>query len=138
MNLKFTYFSKVENGKLSKSASKAIRSDLSTFEGKRIVITISKAKSQRTVMQNALYWVYVTMIANELGYDKNEMHEVIKFKFMKCEKINEKTGEVMQYLKSTTDLSKSDFADLISDLQRWAAESLGIVLPEPGQQIELL
>lgn len=137
MNLKFTYFSKVENGLLSKSASKAIRSDLTNFEGKRIVITISKAKSQRTVSQNALWWVYVTMIANELGYSKEEMHEVIKFKFMKCEKVNEKTGEVMQYLKSTTDLSKMDFADLINDLQRWAAESLGIVLPEPGQQIEI-
>lgn len=45
MNLKFTYFSKVENGKLSKSASKAIRNDLTGFEGKRVVITISKAKS---------------------------------------------------------------------------------------------
>jgi hypothetical protein len=137
MNLKFTYFTSVKDGRLQKHITNAIRNDLSTFEGKRIVITISKAKSQRTVLQNSLYWVYVTMIANELGYDKNEMHEVIKFKFMKCEKVNEKTGEVMQYLKSTTDLSKMDFVDLINDLQRWSAESLGIVLPEPGQQIEI-
>ena len=44
----------------------------------------------------------------------------------------------MQYLDSTTKLTKSDFADFIADLQRWAVESLNVLLPEPGKQIELM
>lgn len=138
MNLKLTYISTVTNGKLSKASSKEIAADLINFEGKKVEITLSKAGSKRSLMQNALYWVYVTILASEIGYTKNEMHEIIKFKFLKREKVNEKTGEVMQYLDSTTKLTKSDFADFIADLQRWAVESLNVLLPEPGKQIELM
>ena len=138
MNYKLTYCSTVTNGRLQKSTANAIRSDLAGFEGKRVEITISRAKSKRSTLQNALYWVYVTILADELGYTKQEMHDVIKYKFLKYEKVFEKTGEILMTFGSTTQLSRSDFADLIDELQRWAAESLGVVLPEPGKQIEML
>lgn len=137
-NFKISYFSNVNGGRLSKAVHSEIAKDLQQFEGKRVEITIRKADSKRSIMQNALYWVYVTILACELGYTKEEMHEVIKFKFLKREKVSEKTGEIFQYLDTTTKLTKSEFADFITDLQKWSAENLNINLPEPGKQIELL
>lgn len=48
-----------------------------------------------------------------------------------------KVERFISILESTTKLSKSQFADLVSDLQRWAAETFNINLPSPGEQTDL-
>jgi hypothetical protein len=64
---------------------------------------IVKAKSKnRSTQQNRYYWMLVTIIANELGYSREEMHSIIGYKFLKREKVDEKTGEVFEYIESTT------------------------------------
>jgi hypothetical protein len=78
--------------------------------------------------------MYVTIMSNELGYTKDEMHEILKYKFLKKEKVNENTGEIFEYIGSTAKLTKGEFVDLIEDLVRWSSESLGIILPMPGEQ----
>ncbi len=135
--MKQTFYTDVKNGKLQKNVSTHLRTFIGTFEGKRIQITIEKIKSQRSAQQNALWWVYMTILSKELGYTKDEIHEICKYKFLKREKVDEKTGEIFPYLESTTKLSKSEFADLVSDLQRWAAETFNINLPSPGEQTDL-
>lgn len=136
--MKRQYYSDVKNGKLQKNISELIAVELKAYEGKRVEISIQKLKSERSIQQNRYYWMLVTILANELGYDKEDMHEICKFKFLKREKVIEGSGEVLEYLKSTTTLSKADFADMTSDLIRWAVESFGIVLPLPGEQLSLL
>ena len=79
----------------------------------------------------------MTILSTELGYSKDEIHEICKFKFLKREVVDENTGLVLEYLGSTADLNKSEFADMTSDLIRWAAENFNIVLPLPGEQTEL-
>lgn len=138
MSTKLTYYSSVKEGRLQKNVSKTILSDLSHFEGRRVEITIQKLKSSRSLQQNRLWWLYVTIIAKEIGYTKEELHEILKFKFLKREKVDEKTGEVFEYLESTTKLGKSDFADMVNDLIQWSAETFGISLPLPNEQTELL
>lgn len=64
------------------------------------------------------------------------MHEVLKFKFLKSELVNEKTGEVFEYLRSTADLTKSEFGELVDSMIQWASE-MNIKLFEPNQQLEL-
>jgi len=59
----------------------------------------------------------------------------MKFKFLKRERVIEKTGEILEYIESTTTLGKSDFADMVTDMVRWAA-SMGIIIPLPGEQLE--
>jgi len=46
-------------------------------------------------------------------------------------------GEFITRIKSTTELSTSEFMDFIADIQRWSAELFGVVIPDPGQQIHL-
>lgn len=133
--MKLEYYSEVKNGYLSKSVRNKIASDLLQFEGKRVEIRIEKLKSKRSIQQNRYWWLAMTILGNELGYSKEETHELMKFKFLKRERVIEKTGEILEYIESTTTLSKSDFADMVTDMVRWAA-SMGIVIPLPGEQLE--
>lgn len=135
-DLKFTYYPTVREGAIPKSISRSVKEALRYFDGRKIEITIRKARSMRTSDQNALYWVYVTILSQELGYRKEEIHEILKYMFLKTEVTDEKTGEMFTYIRSTTMLTKSEYSDFISEVQRWSAEH-GVILPEPNSQIEM-
>jgi hypothetical protein len=137
MSIALTYYSNVKDGKLQKNVRVQIANELKEFEGKRIEIKIQKLKSIRSHQQNRLWWLYMTMLSVDTGYTKDEMHEICKFKFLKRSKVVEKTGEILEYLESTTKLNKSEFADMVSELIRWSAETLDIVLPLPNEQIDI-
>jgi len=110
-----------------------LQSGWSEFE-----VTICKKSKHRSVSQNRWYWQCVTILANELGYSKDQMHEICKFKFLKHELVDEKTGEVFEYLKSTTELTTTEFSTLIESLIQWSAETFNCVLPYPNEQTTLL
>lgn len=104
------------------------------FEGKQIEIVVQKKRNVRSLQQNRLWWLYVTIISESLGYEKDEMHDILKFKFLKRERVVESTGEIIPYLESTTRLTRSEFSNVVDAVIRWAAE-MDIVLPEPNHQL---
>lgn len=134
MELELIYFSEVKDGKLQLNVREKIANEITHFNGKRVEVRIRKLRSKRSGAQNRLWWVYMTILSNELGYSKDEIHELCKFKFLKREKVFEKTGEIFEYIESTTKLTKSEFSDMTGEMIRWAAESFDINLPEPGEQ----
>jgi len=136
--MKLEYHSNVKQGQLQMNVRKQIAKELKHFEGKRVEIKIQKLQSIRSIQQNRYWWVCMTILSNETGYTKEEIHEISKFKFLKREKVVEKTGEILPYIESTTKLKVSEFADLVSELQRWASETLNVYLPSPNEQIDLL
>lgn len=131
------FFSIIKEGRLQNNVSQQIKDLLPTFEGKRVVVKIEKVKSNRSDQQNKLYWVYNDILSKEIGYDKNELHEIIKYKFLTKEKVDENTGEVYNYVGSTAKLNKSEFADFVSELQRWANETFNCYLPSPNEQLTI-
>lgn len=70
-----------------------------------------------------------------------EQGTFIKIFIAKCSRpkmaYNEKTGEVKDCIGKTSGLTKSEFMDFVADVQQWAAESLGIYVPEPNEEMEL-
>lgn len=137
MSIELKYYSNVsEEGRLQKNVSEKIAYELKHFSGKRVEITIKKLSSTRSSRQNRLWWLYMTILSKEIGYTKDEMHDICKFKFLKKEKIDEKTGEVFEYIGSTSKLTKSEFSDLTADLIRWASETFNVILPLPDEQLE--
>jgi hypothetical protein len=86
-----------------------------------IEITITKYNPSRSVSQNRLYRVYLGLISDYTGDDENELHEMLKNKFLKG--------------KSTTQLDTKGFADYLEKIRRYSAE-VNITLPLEGQ-IEL-
>lgn len=137
MEMKIEVYGKVEGGKLCGFSRKRLAAELLQFEGKPVRVVIEKKKSMRSVQQNRLWWLYMNILSAEIGYTKDEMHEIAKYKFLKTEKVDERTGEVFPYIGSTAKLSKSEFSDLTAELQQWASETFNVVLPSPDEQIYL-
>ena len=121
--IEITYFGSVsDDGKLKIRDRSGFDKYLLQFRGKDVTIDIKKKVAKRSVGQNRLWWVYMTILSNDIGYTKEEIHEICKFKFLQLEKVNERTGEVFKYCGSTSKLNKAEFSDLVAELQRWCAE----------------
>ena len=96
-------------------------------DGTKVEVEITETPDIRTNKQNKLWWSWMKIIGNELGYSKNEIHDILKYKFLLREEIND--GETTQHLKSTSTLTKTEFNKLTQDVFFWANDTLNINLP---------
>lgn len=135
--MKLELITNIKGGKMQPKHARMLLDYMATLEGKAVHITIDKHSGKRSNRQNALWWVYVTILASEIGYNKNEMHEILKMKFLKKQKVDEKTGECFEYLGSTTELNKTEFGEMINSLVQWASETFNVVMPLPETQLEI-
>lgn len=131
------YYSDVKDGKLQNNVRQLIAKELPNFNGKRVEITIKKIVAKRSLQQNKYWWVLVKIIADEVDYDKDTLHEILKYKFLKKEFVIEQTAEVVEYVGSTAKLNKNEYSELIFNLKTWALDTFGINLPEPGENFNL-
>ena len=90
-------------------------------------VVIKPYKRNRTVEQNDYYWTVLTHISQETGYTKDDLHDMMRYKFLGMQK-KEVAGVVIEYLPSTTKLKVGDMADYITQIDQWSAER-GIALP---------
>jgi len=133
--MKQEYISTVKEGKLQMNVSKMIAHILSKFEGKRVIITIEKLSSKRSSQQNRLLHMHIGILAKEFGFTLEEMKSALKTKFLITDKVCEKTGEIMQYIKDTSALSKDEFSEFIERVIQFGAE-YGVILPLPDDLLE--
>lgn len=141
--MKFVFYGKTENGKPKIARRSEMDEVLQSFEGKEWQLTIEKKKKSRSLNQNAYYWgVVIPMVRaalHDLGMklSRQEVHELLKLKFLKKEIINENTGEVFEYIGGSSELTTTEFMDFIAELQQWSAEYLNIVIPSPNEQVNI-
>jgi len=135
--------SEVKNGSLTRNRN-LIKDAIATFEGKQIVIKIEKLKKKRSTQQNRYMWsVIVPIVRNclkESGniFNDEQTHELIKYKFLKeTILIKEETGEFVERIKSTTELSTSQINDYFALIKEWVFDFWGVEIPEPNQEIFL-
>ncbi len=124
----------VKGGKLKFDTPEQFLVYLSGFENKRFQLSLQREKNARTLSQNRYYWgVIIEILSDVFGYDKEEMHEALKFKFLK------KYGDTdLVTVGSTAKLSIAGFADYIDEIIRWASVEYQIVIPDAdGGDIEL-
>ena len=134
--MNFKFYRKVnEDGTIP--GSQDIRDAVKSFFGKEIEIVIRKKTKKRTNDQNEMFWAYMTMIGNDLGYTKNEMYKLAVGKFLTEETIIEKTGEIILTTKKTSELNTKEFGVFIDRIIEWASVDFGIVFPTEGQQVEI-
>jgi hypothetical protein len=114
-----------------------IRSILMSGKGS-IRIEIMEHRPRRTDRQNRYYWpCFVQPLAEFLREqgdltEDEEAHELIKAKFLRKTIVNKKTGEVMEYVGSTTDLTTKEFNEYLNRVAFWLADMFGIVVPDPN------
>jgi hypothetical protein len=126
-NTLMKHYGKIKNLKIDFLDEERFVEDLVKLEGKDIVFTLKENKDFRTNQQNKLWWKYMQIMGNELGYDKDEMHDICKLKFLKRERYED--GIRVEYLKSTAQLTKKEFKKLVDDVIIWAAKTFSINLP---------
>jgi midasin (ATPase involved in ribosome maturation) len=141
--MKIQIISNVINGKLNRNRNLLIDA-IQSFEGKEISITIEKAKKQRSNCQNAYYWGVVIKIVKSCLKSSgnilsdNDTHDLLRLKFLKATiNVNETTGECIERIKSTTELSTSEFMEYIAEIQKFAAEYFNTIIPDPNENLIL-
>lgn len=133
----------ITNGKVTRNLN-LLRDAFASFEGKDIVITLDKVKKKRSNPQNSYYWSTIIPIMRnalkEAGHTltNENTHELLKLRFLKeTVLINEDTGEFIERIKSTTELSTSGMMDYFAEITVFAAEYFGVQIPEPNDIIRL-
>lgn len=121
-------FGTVKNGKLILNNERRFNDNLNIFEGEEIEIRIKVRTNNRSNEQNSLYWKWINIMSEETGFTKEEMHELIKYKFLKRTSINNNGVEEVK-LKSTTTLTVKEFTKLMDDILYWSNNTLNINLP---------
>jgi hypothetical protein len=93
-------------------------------------VEVKEWKPQRTPTQNATMWAWYTIIGNHLGYTKNEMHDILREEFLPV-RCAEFKGREVHLLTSTSgkDWTVDKEAAYLSQIERFAATELGIILP---------
>ena len=96
----------------------------------RIIVTQSEAK--RRSEQNAFYWgAVITQIAEQAWvsgrqFSKETWHEMYARMFGVCEDITLPNGEVVTKRLSTTEMTVSQFAEYMQQVQAHAAIEYGV------------
>lgn len=87
----------------------------------------------RSRAQNDYWWVCMTILANEIGYTKEQISILIKnhFKWY-TEFVNKKTGEVLKEYQSSANWNKKEFSENTEHLLRFAWEH-GIQIQTPEE-----
>lgn len=117
---------KIKNSKLELNDPDLFSLYLGTLESKEITVLVEKKKKHRTIKQNAYYWTCLSIIGNELGYTKEEIHSTFKAMFLV-----DRTGKI-PVVRSTTNLTTAEFTEYFDKIIYKVAD-LGITLPEPDQ-----
>ena len=91
-------------------------------------VTIEPYKERRTLNQNALYWKWVGIIAQDTGNDPDAVHEALKQRFLVPVVITF-MGDKIPY-RSTARLNTGEMSNYMDRVHALASE-MGIVLPLP-------
>lgn len=140
---KFTYYSDSKDGVLSKSVENQIIRDLKYFNGKRVEITLTKARVKRSTQQNRYLHLLFTIFRdalNDLGneFTLEDIKDICKLKFAVIDVVNKDTGEVIgQKIQGTSEMSKSEMITFIDAIIQWAADHFNIVLPYPNEEFTM-
>lgn len=134
------------NPKVDLVSRKAFQDDLKDFKhGERVWLETSTYYRQRSVSQNAVLHWYISEISEETGMDKDEIKEALKKKFLTVALTDKNgeimadkdSGEVLERVKSTTELTTIEFNDFTENIRLWSNSYLNLQLPLPNESVEL-
>ena len=78
------FIGEVIRGKLVLDHMAAFQRAIRSLNGQRVVLRVERFADQRSLSQNAWYrGVAIPLLAEHCGYDKDEMHGALKFRFLR-------------------------------------------------------
>jgi len=143
--MKYEIRSNVENGILKRNRNLLIDA-IKSFEGQNVIVTIEKAKKKRSNPQNNFYWgVCLPIIqygfkdaTGEFRTTKNIHYKILLPLFAPInEVVNKDTGESVIEKLSSSEMTTTQFCEFVLEIQKWSAEFLGVIIPDPNSEIHL-
>lgn len=132
----------VKDGQLKWDDINAVLIALQTYESKRVKVSIERDSKKRSYLQNSYYWgipvemIYATFRGFGEEYQRGEIHEMLKAKFLSRDIIDKRSGEVIgSYARSSAELSTIEFMDYVKAIQRWFVKKFGINIPDPNEEL---
>lgn len=120
-------YGKVEKGKLTFTRPDLVSYQISIINGP-VEMTIKEKRATRSLRQNAYYWgVVIPILGGYFGYDAEEMHEALKFHFLRVH------TNILPTVRSTASLNISEFIEYIDKVIHWAATEFSITIPLPDE-----
>ena len=121
-----------EGGRFRPENADRFRTALRSFAGKEVDLTVQPRRDPRSMNQNRYYWgVVVRILGGEFGYQPDEMHEILKSKFLR--RWSQGKLGVFPYAQSTAKLSTIAFEDYLEQVRTWAASEFNVNIPLPGE-----
>lgn len=118
----------VTQGKLKLDAPARYLVHLAKLEGKLVEVVVRRRRSQRSIQANAYYWgVVIEILANHFGYEADEMHEALKWQFLR------RNEGGLATVRSTAKMDSKEFAEYVDRVVRWAAQEHGCYIPGPNE-----
>ena len=125
------HFGEIQNGKFKPFDKLSFVKEFAKREGKVVFVTVEERKKNRSLDQNSYYWgVVIELISEETGMTPEEVHEAMKWKFLK------KSVNDIETVESTTKLTTAEMGKFIDNIILWAGEFLGVYVP-PADSIKL-
>jgi hypothetical protein len=120
----------------SKSDKERLFTELKKCKPVPYQIELKVDRGNRSGQQNKYYWgVVIKTLSDETGFTPEEMHDVLKWKFLKYSKVLP-NGEQVEVTESTTDLDTKEFEDFMEQVRRFAITELDILIPLPNELLE--
>ena len=125
----------VKQGKpqFSEDQRKKLKKEFTAREGRLVQIAIGDIEKGRSAQQNKYLWgVVYKILADELGYTTEEVHEICRYKFLPRKYVNLGDEEI-ETRKSTTKLSTVEFEAYTERIRAFCATELQIIVPLPNE-----
>ena len=125
-----THRATITKGAIKLQDKARLEKHLAGLEGREVMITVTKAKDKRSLDQNRYYWkCIIGILSDETGNHPPAVHDSMREMFLKAYD-EEKAQDI---IRSTTSLNTEEMGEYISNIQNWAAQEYGIVLPDPNE-----
>lgn len=98
-------------------------------------ISVSPLRDKRSNSANNLYWKWLTVMAqhfsrNGQSFTKDDMHDLMRHRFLGYEAKTIGKTEIQPQLKSTAELDTAQMCEYMTKIDAWCADH-GCLLPRP-------
>ena len=123
-----------DKGEVVFADSQAWRAAVARHKGRSVFVTIARQQHNRTMPQNRYYHgVVVDMIAGYIGESRDETHALLKQKFLPTREVELLDGQKLTMPGSTRLLTVEQMTAYIEVIRVWAAQFLGLSIPDATQ-----
>ena len=120
--MKFKRTFTVKDSKTVKAWKYDLRDYLTSLPDGSYTLTVQKAKESRSLEQNALYWKWIGIISEDLGYYPEEMHEAFIEQFAPVYTARDLNGKPKQKRTRTSNMSVEQMGKYLDRISHFCAE----------------